>query len=283
MMNAAIHLYEFLRRRLVLAAVLVVLCGAGAVSGQALPRHFDPDARQASQTPASLPALRFLTTADYPPFNYRDPDGTLVGYNIDLAQAVCDELKTVCTVQVWPWDQAADALADNQGDALIGGLALTADTAARFDFSAIYLRFPARFVVASGAFSDFSPEALAGKKLAVRAGSEHQAFAMRYLPKAELIGTGDEFAALDLVRNGVADAYFGDGLRAAFWLGQNAGCCAFAGGSYFRPDYFGEGLAIAVTEGRRKVTDALDTALQRLEKSGKLDELYLRWFPVGFY
>lgn len=282
-MNAAIHFVGDVWRRLVLTAALAALCGGGPAAAQALPRHFDPNTRPASQTPASLPALRFLTTADYPPFNYRDSNGSLAGYNVDLARAICDELKTVCTLQVWPWDQAADALADNQGDALIGGLALDADTAARFDFSAIYLRFPARFVVRDGEMADFSPEALAGKKLAVRAGSDHQGFALRYLPDAQFIGAADEFAALDLVHKGVADAYFGDGLRAAFWLGQNSGCCAFAGGAYFRPDYFGRGLAIAVTEGRREVTDALDTALQRLEKSGKLDELYLRWFPIGFY
>ncbi len=282
-MNAATHLFGLLWRRLVLAAVLIGLCGPGAAAGQALPRHFDPNARQASQTPTGLPALRFLTTSDYPPFNYRDPGGTLVGYNVDLAQAICDELGIVCTLQVWPWDQAADALADNQGDALIGGLALTTETAVRFDFSAVYLRFPARFVTANGEMADFSPEALAGRKLAVRAGSEHQGFAMRYLPETRLIGAANEFDALDLVRSGVADAYFGDALRAAFWLGQNSGCCTFAGEAYFRPDFFGQGLAIAVTEGRREVTEALDTALERLEKSGKLDELYLKWFPVGFY
>ena len=149
-MIAAIHFVSRLVRRVLPALALVALCGAGPGMAQGLPRHFDPNMRQANQALPNLPALRFLTTSDFPPFNFRDSEGALVGYNVDLAEAICDELKTVCTLQVWPWDQAADALADNQGDALIGGLALDDQSAMRFDFSQVYLRFPARFVVQDG-------------------------------------------------------------------------------------------------------------------------------------
>ena len=282
-MIAAIHPTLILWRRMLIAFALAALAGTGAAPAQMLPRHFDPNARQAAQNPPSLPALRFLTTADYPPFNYRDKSGTLVGFNVDLADAVCVELSTVCTLQVWPWDQAADALADNQGDALIGGLALDADTAARFDFSSVYLRFPGRFVLPKPGIAGFAPDRLAGRTVAVRAGSRHADFIARYLPGAERREADTEFAALDMVATGTADAYFGDGLRTSFWLGQHTDCCGFAGAGYFRPDFFGEGLAIAVAKNRDQVTRALDFALQRLAKSGKLDELYLRWFPIGFY
>jgi polar amino acid transport system substrate-binding protein len=283
LMLLAIHTCLAWWRRRVFLIALVVLGAAGAAEAQLLPRHLDPNARQAAQGLPTLPALRFLTTADYPPFNYRDPNGALVGYNVDLAEAICTELKTICTLQAWPWDQVADALADNQGDALIGGLALDAKTAERFDFSPVYLRFPGRFVVPQSEAKGFRPEALAGKTIAVRAGSRHADFVARYLPGSEMFAADTEFAALDRVRSGEADAYFGDALRASFWLGQNPLCCAFAGGAYFRPDYFGRGLAIAIGPGRDAVSMAIDVALARIAKSGKLDELYLRWFPVGFY
>ena len=266
--------------RLALAAVLVLM---GAASAQTLPRHYDPNVRQMAQSPPSLPALRFLTTADYPPFNYRDPSGALVGFNVDLAAAICTDLSTNCTLQAWPWDQAGEALEDNQGDALIGGLALTGETASRFSFSSVYLRFPGRFVVPEMDVAGFSPARLDGKLVAVRSLSRHAAFLARFLPGAARIGADTEFDALELVRAGVADAYFGDALRASFWLGQNLDCCAFAGEPYFRPDYFGQGLAIAAGPGREEVVKAIDFALNRLSKSGKLDELYLRWFPIGFY
>src|SRR5688572_10097506 len=40
-----------------------------------------------------LVLLRFVTEADYPPFNYYDEDGVLTGFNIDLARALCAELE----------------------------------------------------------------------------------------------------------------------------------------------------------------------------------------------
>lgn len=282
-MIAAIHFFSATWRRTVRGLALCLAFVPGLGLAETLPRHFDPNARQSAQATPSLPALRFLTAADYPPFNFRDADGLLVGYNVDLATAICTDLNTICTLQDWPWDQAADALADNQGDALIGGLAIDSTTGERFDFSSIYLRFPGRFVTGKDAVADFSPVGLTGKSVAVRAGSRHEDFIRTYLPGAGIVEAGTEFEALDLVGSGKADAYFGDGLRAAFWLGQNTACCGFAGMAYFRPDYFGEGLAVAVAPGRNEVIEAIDIALVRLAKSGKLDELYLKWFPIGFY
>ena len=93
-----------------------------------------------------VPAIRFLTSADFPPFNYRDETGQLTGFNYDLAKEICAILEVACTVQAWPFEQLPDALADNQGDALIAGLAISDETAARFDFSNPYLMLPARFV-----------------------------------------------------------------------------------------------------------------------------------------
>ena len=72
-------------------------------------------------------------------------------------------------------------------------------------------------------------------------------------------------------------------MRASFWLNQHVGCCKFAGEPYFRPDLFGDGFSVAVATGHDAIRLAINYSLARLKKSGKLDELYLRWFPVGFY
>ena len=105
----------------------------------------------------------------------------------------------------------------------------------------------------------------------------------RYLPAAQLVAFDSEFAALDALENSEVDAWFGDALRASFWLNTNIGCCDFAGEPYFRPDLFGEGLAVAFTPGHDAVRLAVDYGLARLKRSGVYDELYLRWFPVSFY
>jgi polar amino acid transport system substrate-binding protein len=266
-----------------LIALILLLFGTLAATAQALPYHADPGARDVVPNLAAVPSIRFLTTADFPPFNYRDKSGELVGFNVDLARALCADLSITCTIQAWPWEQAGKALEDGQGDALIAGLAMTAENGALFDFSTIYLMLPGRFVTLQAAAPSFDPYALVGKRIAARRGSAHATFVTRYLAGATLAEYDSEAAALEAVRDGKADAYFGDAMRASFWFNANPGCCAFAGPPYFRPDLFGDGLAVAVQAGHDAVRQAIDYGLVRLKKSGVLDELYLRWFPVGFY
>lgn len=249
---------------------------------QLLPHHADPDARE--MLPGTqIPAIRFLTTPDFPPFNYRDTNGELIGFNIDLARRICAEVDVACTIQAWPWDQAANALAESQGDALIAGLAMTPENAERFDFSSVYLALPGRFVTQSENIEGFRLDSLDEQRVAVRTGSAHAQFLSRYLPDAEQVGFDGELEALEALKSGSVDAYFGDAMRAAFWLNDNLACCGFAGDAYFRPNLFGEGLTVAVPAGNDPVRHAIDWALVRLQENGALDELYLRWFPVGFY
>nr|WP_269468119.1 transporter substrate-binding domain-containing protein [Devosia ureilytica] len=230
-----------------------------------------------------VPAIRFLTTADFPPFNFRDPNGQLVGFNIDLAKRICAEVNVACTIQAWPWDQAANALSDSQGDALIAGLAMSPENANLFDYSSTYLALPGRFVTRAEDATGFRPEALTGQEVAVRRGSAHEAFLERYLPAIERVAVDSEIAGLEALRSGSVDAWFGDAMRASFWLNENLNCCGFAGDAYFRPHLFGEGFTIAMPAGHDPVRHAIDWALVRLKENGTLDELYLRWFPVGFY
>ena len=265
-----------------LIALALSLLAAPAFA-QPLPYHADPSAREMTPTIAPVAAIRFLTTADFPPFNYRDSTGELIGFNVDLARRICNEVNVACTIQAWPWEQAATALSDSQGDALIAGLEMTPENGKLFDFSATYLALPGRFVTRAADIGGFDAGKLAGKTIAVRAGSAHQAFMQRYLPDAKLTEFPTEIEALAAVEDNAADAFFGDAMRASFWLNDNLACCGFAGEPYFRPALFGQGLSIATPAGSDAVRHAIDWALIKLKENGALDELYLRWFPVGFY
>ncbi|MBJ6988358.1 MULTISPECIES: transporter substrate-binding domain-containing protein [unclassified Devosia] len=252
-------------------------------SAQLLPNHADADAREILPDLQPVPAIRFLTTTDFPPFNFRDSAGEVVGYNIDLARRICTEIDIACTIQAWPWDQVVSALEDNQGDAVIAGVAMTPETAGAIDFSAIYLALPGRFVTRAEDVDGFDQNALAALKVGVRDGSAHDAFLNQYFPTAARVAFASEGEALAALAASEVKAYFGDAMRAAFWLNDNPACCNFASEPYFRPNQFGEGLAVGVRAGQDKIRHAIDWALVRLKDNGTLDELYLRWFPVGFY
>ncbi len=261
--------------RALLAMALCLL--AAPAMAQAMPYHADPSAREILPGSTAVPAIRFLTTADFPPFNFRDASGDMIGFNVDLAKAICEEVNVACTIQAWPWEQATDALSDNQGDALIAGLDMSEANGQLFDFSATY------FVARTADIPRFDPDGLAGKIVGVRRGSAHEAFMQRYLPDVSLQPFDTELVGLAALKANDVDLFFGDGLRAAFWLNDNLDCCGFAGSAYFRPALFGEGLSIAVPAGQDAIRHAIDWALVRLKDNGVLDELYLRWFPVGFY
>jgi polar amino acid transport system substrate-binding protein len=92
-------------------------------------------------------------------------------------------------------------------------------------------------------------------------------------------------AARRAVKNRKADAHFGDGLQLSFWLqsGTAAGCCRFAGGPYIEARVVGQGVAIAVPRGATEVRNAINAALEAINEQGIYAELYLRYFPVGFF
>src|SRR5436190_12499692 len=76
----------------------------------AVPGFWDPRRRPDRPDTSRLTLIRFLTETDYPPFNYAGPDGNPTGFNVDLARAICDELKISCTIQMRRFDTLVPAL-----------------------------------------------------------------------------------------------------------------------------------------------------------------------------
>jgi polar amino acid transport system substrate-binding protein len=230
--------------------------------------------------------VRFLTSPDYPPFQFLKPDQNPAGLNVDLARAICSELEFQCTIQALPWDDLVPALENGRADALIAGLRPTEELRTKADLTRPYFRLPARFAVAKKApLTDLTPQALAGKKIATVTGSAHEAYLKAFFSASELVGFADIAAARTALKDGKVDAVFGDGVGLALWLGgtESGDCCAFAGGPYLESRYFGEGLTIAVRKGDQRLRQDLDKVLDELEEKGILGDLYLRWFPLGIF
>ena len=152
-----------------------------------VPGFWDPRRRPERPDLSRIQTIRFLTDLDYPPFDYAGPDGNPAGFNVDLARRICDEIKVSCTIQARPFDTLLDALNDNRGDAVIASIAPTAETRRRADFSDPYYRTPARFVArADSPLGDVLPERLEGMKIAVIAGTAHEAFLKEMFTEAEI-------------------------------------------------------------------------------------------------
>jgi polar amino acid transport system substrate-binding protein len=259
---------------------------AGTVAAQetvTVPNFWDPKSRLDRPEPGSVKAIRFLTTADFPPFQFRDRRGILIGFNVDLASAVCRILAVECAMQIRPYDTLAGALTDKTGDAVIAGLSEPRARAKGLSFTRPYFRIPARFVTRKE--SDFKVENPGAGFVGVVCGSAHEAYVANFF--ADLIPAcyTDATAALEQLKAGSIDLVFADALSIASWLHDPATkeCCRFASGPFLDERYFGPGISIAVREEDRKLRQALDYAMRELHRTGVYEELYLRYFPVSLF
>ncbi len=248
------------------------------------PSFWDPARRLQKPDLGGLKQLRFVTEDDYPPFNFALPNGELTGFNVELARAICEELEISCTIQRRKWDLLIPALNENAADAVVASLASTPESREQVDFTDPYYLTPGRFVALSSAvLPAATPEALADRKVAVVAGSTHEAYLKTFFPKTEIVAFETPDAARAALKNGRVNALFGDAISLSFWLnGADAdGCCVFKSGPYVDARFFGEGVGVAVKKGADPLRRALDYALARLARKGVYSELYLKYFPIG--
>jgi len=103
----------------------------------------------AAQAPAEAAprrvVIRFLTDSDFPPFNFYDEDGVLVGFNVDLARAICLELNTPCDIKARPWEELFPDLKRGEADAVIAAHRVTAAALGDVAFTERYFHTPGRF------------------------------------------------------------------------------------------------------------------------------------------
>ena len=271
-----------------LAAVFLSAGAWSQAAEPAIPGYWNAKEQLARPDLSGVGRVRFLTTIDFPPFNFLDKDNRLAGFHVELARALCRELDIVarCQIQALPWDELDAAMAAGQGEALIAGTAITAENRDLYSFSRPYLRFPARFAVPrASALAEPMHAAVAGKRIGVLAGSAHETMLRRYFPQARSVIYSRPDWLHDNLRDGKLDGAFGDGMQLSFWLAgsASANCCRFAGGPYIAPEFLGHGLAIAVRHTDAALARAFDYALREIGVKGVFAELYLKYFPVSFY
>jgi polar amino acid transport system substrate-binding protein len=293
------RLFELIPMRYAWCAAALGLCallalsvpGAGPARGQAIaeppvqvPGFWDPRRRPERPDLSRVVVIRFLTEVDYPPFNFAGPDGNPQGFNVDLARMLCEELKLGCTIQMRRFETLIPALNENRGDAVIASIGVAPESRAKADFTDPYYRTPARFAaLRNSPIADPLPEKLEGRKVAVVAGTAHEAYLKELFTEVEVRPYPNAEAARMALRSGDVDLLFGDSVSLAFWLNgtDSSNCCAFRGGPYLDSRYFGEGVGIAVRKGNDTVRLALNWALFRVWEQGRFTDLWLRYFPIS--
>lgn len=275
---------------LALLAMLATFAVANAVakdSSAAPVLTFDVSEHRAKPDISAIPRIRFLTTLDFPPFNFMDQQGRLSGFNVDLAREICAELEVTakCQVQALPFNELESALESRAGDAVIAGVAVTPALRKRFDFTQAYLQMPARFLASKGTGKgDPSLATLSRLKIGVIKDTAHEAMLRAFFPGINPVQFDSRDMMLNALKSGEVAAVFSDGMQLAFWQAtKDAGdCCQFWGGPYYSQDFLGEGMTI-MTRQSEPLAAAFDHALLNLAKDGKLNDLFVKYFPAGLY
>lgn len=272
---------------------LVLLAAAALPAGKAHAQENPASPEQWKETPLGprpdwswITTLRFVTESDFPPFNYYDEDGQLVGFNVDLARAICRELEITCEINALEWNQLIPAIQNEEADAIIASMAINEKTLAQVDFTSRYYVTPARFVArVTTEDYELTNEGLDGVKVGVVKGTAHEAFLRDFFPDTEIVTHDDNEAARNALKSGEVELIFGDGISLMFWiLGTSSErCCEFRGHGYVESRYFGDGVGIAIAQGNIQLKEVLDYALARVRASGRYEELMLRYFPLALF
>ncbi|MBR0557216.1 transporter substrate-binding domain-containing protein [Ciceribacter sp. L1K23] len=273
---------------LVLSFALPITPQATQATDSPMPLLFDKRERLPRPDLSAVLRLRFLTSTDFPPFNFADQTGRLAGFHVDLARELCAELglEAKCQIQALPYGDLANALAEGQGEAVIAGVAPTEALRARFSFSRPFMMLPARFVVSRRAtLSGEDARALFGKTVGVVGGTAHEAMLKAYFPTLKPKAFEDRAALYSALIGGDVEVGFADALQLSFWANGTASqsCCRLFDGPYFSQDFLGEGLTVMVTRSDPRVVEAIDSGLAALSRDGRLQEIYLRYFPYDLY
>ena len=253
-----------------------------------LPLMFDAREKLARPDLREMKRLRFLTSVDFPPFNFIDETGRLAGFNVDLVREICANLKieAKCQIQGLPFAELRSALDKGDGEAIIAGFRVTPEIRDFYAVSRPYITLPARFAVHRKAGPPAKlPEALQGQPVGVVAHSAHAAMFAAFFPTLKAQPFPDRDAMLADLKSGKIPAVFGDGLQLTFWSSGPAAeaCCSLLPGAYLSEAFLGEGMTILSRKVDPVTNAAIDHALLQLSKTGRLQELYLRYFPFGLF
>ena len=230
------------------------------------------------------PELRVGVEGAYPPFSEIGADGELKGFDIDVANALCEEMRARCRLVRQGWDRIQDGLLARETDFVVASLSVSEERKQRYAFTNRYYHVPGKFVARQGGEPPplrFDEVGLRGVRIGVQQGTAHAAYlAARYGATAQTTRYPSVDVALDALGRGevalvLADALVVDLNAMRSEAGRDL---RFVGPDLLYPDWFGEGAGIAVRKEDTGLRERLDHALGRLHADGRYRTIAARYF-----
>ena len=219
--------------------------------------------------------LRVGTDATYPPFESKDAKtGKLIGFDIDLMSAVCEELGVKCEFTVVPFDGIVSGLKNNKYDVIISAFTITSEREKMVDFSQPYYQAGQSIAVRLDEQKIKSIDDLVGKKVGVQLGTTGEIRAKK-IEGAEIISYDNIGAAFIDMDNHKLDAVINDKPTSERVIAVK-GKAKIVGETLTSENY-----GMAVRKGEQRLLDAINESLEKLKATGKLQKINEKWFSSG--
>lgn len=225
--------------------------------------------------------IRIATEGAYPPFNMKNTKGELIGFDVDIARALCDEMKADCEIVAQDWDGIIPGLLAKKYDAIIASMSITDERKKKVDFTDPYYSNYLRFIAKSGSDLTISKSGLKDKRLgAQRATISAQHLEDNYRKTAQVKVYDTQDAAFLDLKAGRLDAVLVDAYPGYDWLKkpENSGY-----------DHIGDTIdindkiGIAIRKGDKALAQKFNKALQGILKNGTYQGINKNYFPFSIY
>ena len=232
--------------------------------------------------------IRIGTEGAYPPWNYTEANGELAGFEIDLANAMCEKMGATCEFVAQDWDGIIPALMNGRYDAIMAGMSITDARREQINFSTGYVTDPAYFLSPkSSPLQDAETleqvqAAIDGKVVGVQGSTIHQNFVDEYLGDSVELRLYDtqENMELDLSAGRVDAALADYAAWRAFMEKADGASFDIFGPKLSGSDYpvFGEGVGVGLRKEDDELLEKINTALAALKEDGTITVLSNQYF-----
>jgi putative lysine/arginine/ornithine/histidine/octopine transport system substrate-binding protein len=223
-------------------------------------------------------SIKVATEGAYPPFNAKDASGELTGFDVEIAKALCDEMKAKCEIVAQDWDGIIPGLVAEKYDAIVASMSITDERKAMVDFTDRYYSNYLRLVVKK-AGGVTSADDLSGKTVGAQRATVAATWAEDKLGRGSTVKLYDtQTAAYSDLEAGRLDALLSDVYPAYDWL-KDKPDYQFVGDNIDINDVIG----IAVRKGDDKLREAFNAALKAIRENGVYAKINEKYFPFDIY
>jgi arginine/ornithine transport system substrate-binding protein len=263
-------------------AVLSLLAACGKKEEASAPAASAPAAAAAAE-------LKVAIDPTYEPFTFKTADGQPTGFDVDVANALCEQIKRKCVFVEQVWDSMIPGLNAKKYDVIISSMSITDDRMKEVDFTDKYYNTPSRIVLKKTVkYTD--PASIKGKKIGVLKGSTQEAYAMGELKTAGVVVSSYEAqdqVYLD-IKSGRLDGTVADFMEVTggFLSKPEGEKYALAGPDLKEPKYFGYGAGIALRKGEDALKGELNAAIKTIRSNGSyktMNDKYFAKFNIDVY